>query len=82
MWNFHLPRSLVFMFLVQVFEKENRKICVFYNLLNNGFAVVKRESHMRFDLSRETDNSEKDRFFTAEMWYFPHECMKVDHIDM
>nr|KAJ0203872.1 hypothetical protein LSAT_V11C500256910 [Lactuca sativa] len=56
----------------------------FISALEPASAAVKQESwvdtqsrYKRYDI---IDNSEKGRFFIANLWYFPHQCLNVDRV--
>ncbi|CAH1426884.1 unnamed protein product [Lactuca virosa] len=63
------------------FEETSDEYDFFYNH-SEPSAAVKQESwvdppspNMKYYV---TNKSEKGKFFYANMWYFPHECMNVD----
>ncbi|CAH1448013.1 unnamed protein product [Lactuca virosa] len=63
-------------------EKTFEEYAFFYSDLNHGADVaVKWESLGRFASFPNTDDDGNITFFTAKMWYFPHQSMDVDRID-
>ncbi|KAL7594164.1 hypothetical protein Lser_V15G31681 [Lactuca serriola] len=54
---------------------------IFLSSLNYGAAVIPESLAPRSYARWAEAVIEETRFFAANMWYFPHECMKVDRMD-